>query len=72
MKVSVPIAHAVFDLYAQVVGISQEFDTKVLQLYERVNAEVKAQDELIKLQGMLEPLLHAQYNNAAAASNDTA
>ena len=63
MKVSIPIAHAVFDLYSQVVGISAEFDTKILQLYERVYAEVKAQNELIKLQGMLEPLLFAQYNS---------
>lgn len=61
MKVSVPIAHAVFDLYSQVVGISNEFDTKVMQLHERVQSEVKAQEELAKLQGMLEPLLHAQY-----------
>ena len=62
MKVSVPIAHAIFDLYSQFLGISPEFDTKVMQLHERVHAEVKAQDELIKLQGMLEPLLFAQYS----------
>ena len=30
MKVSIPIAHAIFDLYSQVVGISAEFDTKIL------------------------------------------
>ncbi|QDZ25851.1 U3 small nucleolar RNA-associated protein Utp15 [Chloropicon primus] len=62
MKVSVPIAHALFDLYTQVVGISNEFDTKVMQLYERVHSEMKAQEELIQLQGMLEPLLFAQYS----------
>ena len=54
---------AVFDLYTQVVGISTDFDTKIMQLYERVHSELKAQSELIQLQGMLEPLLFAQYAN---------
>ena len=53
-------------MYTQVVGISTDFDTKIMQLYERVHSELKAQGELIQLQGMLEPLLFAQY----AASDD--
>ena len=55
------MAHEVFDLYTQVLGISEDFDKKVLQLGERVASEIKAQDELLRLQGMLEPLLFAQY-----------
>ena len=62
MKVSVPIAQVVFDLYSQVVGISADFDTKVMQLYERVYIECKAQDELAKLKGFLEPVLFSMYS----------
>ena len=54
-------------MYTQVVGISTDFDTKIMQLYERVHSELKAQSELIQLQGMLKPLLFAQY---AANDND--
>lgn len=60
-KVACAVANQLLDQYATVVGIAPDFDAKVALLYERVRDELRAQETLVQLQGMLEPLLFAQF-----------
>eukprot|EP00887_Chlorella_sp_A99_P001615 scaffold8.g1615.t1 len=53
------IAHRVLDLYGAVVGRSADVDAKLRLLRERVMGEVKLQQQLMAIQGMLEPMLAA-------------
>lgn len=49
------------DIYAPVVGADQSVDTALRRLRERVLLEVRVQEELMAMQGMLEALLAAAY-----------
>lgn len=56
----------VLDIYAPVVGADEGVDRALQRLRERVALEVRLQEELMGMQGMLEALLAGAWGGAAA------
>lgn len=61
------VTHRILDAYAEVVGASEEVDSKLWQLKERIMAEVRVQDSLLEVQGMLEPIIAAAMEGLSIA-----
>lgn len=55
------VAHRLLDQHGCALGRDADVDLGLRQLHERVREEVRAQEELLVLQGMLEPLLAAAH-----------
>ncbi|CAK9191165.1 unnamed protein product [Sphagnum troendelagicum] len=58
-RLLVPIAHQVLDMYAGILGSSSSIWHLVTVLRERVALEVKLQQSLQSLQGLMQPLIQA-------------
>lgn len=53
------IAHRLLDQYAEVVGVSPKLDAAFARIRMRLFEELGVQGELMKLAGLLEPVLAA-------------
>lgn len=53
------VAHRLLDQHCRSLGRGGDVDLAFRQLLERVREEIRAQEHLLSLQGMLEPLLAA-------------
>jgi U3 small nucleolar RNA-associated protein 15 len=58
-RLLIPVAHKVLDMYANMFGLSSTIKNLVSLLQSRVLAELKLQQMLQHLQGVMQPLLHA-------------
>ena len=58
-KLMCGITHRLLDLYASVVGVSQQVDGRLIVLKDRTWEELKLQAALMEIQGCLEPVLAA-------------
>ncbi len=56
-KLLVSMSHRVLDIFGGSVGEDKEVDKALKGLRERVHVEAKMQQELMELQGFLEPLI---------------
>ena len=53
------VTHRLLDLYASVVGVSQQVDERLAVLKDTAWEELKLQAALMEIQGCLEPILSA-------------
>ncbi|BDA47532.1 U3 small nucleolar RNA-associated protein 15 homolog [Coccomyxa sp. Obi] len=61
------ITNRILDIYAPALGVSEDVDAKLRLLRERAMLEAKLQTSLVKLQGTLEPILHAALSQQPVA-----